>query len=168
MEKKLFNRLKESMLSFNTNPLLDIPTGGYVATEAKPRASWDMRGMAPRNMSMWMLTKLQSVLESHAPGTFGRWYSAAQMLTYMGYTVKWDDETKCPQVFWVNTEGNAEQEAQMIQDIMHRDYEENPRLTVPSEFDGKQTLELMKHAMNGTLTPTIIDSISDLKSTVQS
>jgi len=66
--------------------------------------------------------RLRDALEKTTPNTPERWTCAYNLLTYMGYQTKWEDQTKCPEVFWFNTEGNGKEEAQMIEDIFNKDY----------------------------------------------
>ncbi len=165
MEKKLFNRLKESMSSFNTGNMLDVPLNGGFDLEPLPTMS--ARHMRP---SMWVITNLQTVLEQYAPNTRERWISAINLLRYLGYTVKWEDHTKCPEVFWVNTEGNAEDEAAYINDVFNRDYiqEKLDATNNPNALSGEQVYAFMKESMaNAGHEVILIDSISQ-DSTVKS
>lgn len=140
MEKQLFERLKASMKSFNTAPLFDIPLGGYTTGSLPIMAGRDM------GPSIQMILKYQTILEQYAPNTRERWISAINLLRYMRYTVKWEDESKCPEVYWINTEGNGDAEAKMIDDIFNRDYvkERLAESKSPKLLDTTEMYELLK------------------------
>ena len=119
--------LRESLKSpiFNAGALFDIPTGKFMGTEMLNGTDlfklWTptVRRTSP-NISI--IIRLRDSLEKTIPNTPERWNCAYNLLRYMGYQTKWEDQTKCPEVFWFNTEGNGAEEAQMIEDIFNKDY----------------------------------------------
>lgn len=121
------NALRESLKSpiFNAGALFDIPTGKFMSSEILnggiSRSAYipGLRRMGP---NINIVIKLRDALEKTVPHTSERWACAYNLLRYMGYQTKWEDQTKCPEVFWMNTEGNGEEEAQMIEDIFNKDY----------------------------------------------
>lgn len=121
METKLFDKLNGRMPVFN-KPLLDIqegkwhsgfPEGGITTFSVVPNRSMP---------NITFLTKMLNTVKSYAPNTHERWCSAYNFLRYLGYHVVWDDLALCPSVHWINTEGNADDEAAFIHDILHKDY----------------------------------------------
>lgn len=161
MEAKLFGRLKGSMSQFNIPGFLDIPLGQYVAANGDP-TQFDPPPVYPSKTgpNYTLIGKWLVELEKLKPNTQERWQAAGRILQYMGYAVTWKGEDTCPEVHWINTEGNAEDEAKMIDDFFNRDYLSEPRLDL-SQLDGDTAFAKMKEMLNCWTKPVIIcDSIS--------
>lgn len=160
MEASLFKRLKESMLQFNTGGVLDIPLGQYVAANGDP-TQFDPPPVYPSKTGPnWTLVaKWMVELEKLKPNTHSRWLAAGKLLQYMGYSVTWKGDA-CPEVHWINTEGNAEDEAKMIDDLFNRDYQCEPRLDL-SHLSGDVAYAKMQEMLNcWTKSVIVCDSIS--------
>ncbi|ABY63291.1 hypothetical protein ST201phi2-1p468 [Pseudomonas phage 201phi2-1] len=166
MENTLFNKLTESMQSFNTSPLFDIPTGKYLEGGDLLKGLAGHAVLHKGGPSIQLITKLWALVEEYEPNTVSRYTAAYHLLRVMGYDVRWEDTTKCPDVFWINTEGNGEDEAKMIHDILHRDYKLEPKADLPEGLSGAELYEWFK-GINNKEPVLIIDSISQ-ESTPQS
>lgn len=161
MEAKLFDRLKGSMAQFNTGAMLDIPTGKFVDGGLK-RGDFVVHAARPRmtGPNYTLIGKWLAELEKLKPNTPERWQAAGRILQYMGYAVTWKGDDTCPEVHWINTEGNAEDEAKMIDDFFNRYYLSEPRLDL-SQLDGDVAYAKMREMLNCWTKPVIIcDSIS--------
>lgn len=160
MEAKLFDRLKESMQQFNVGDMLDIPTGKFL-NGGLNRGDFVVHAAFPNKTgpNYTLISKWMVELEKLKPNTPERWLAAGRLLQYMGYTVTWKGD-ECPDVHWINTEGNAEDEAKMIDDFFNRDYLSEPRLDL-SHLSGDVAYAKMQEMLNCWTKPAIIcDSIS--------
>lgn len=160
MESSLFKRLTDSMKEVSTHPMLDIPTGQFVDGGIK-QGEMITYAAYPRKTgpNYALIARLMTTLEQLEPNTRERWVAATNLLNCIGYSVTWKGCDVCPEVLWINTEGNADQEAKMIHDILHRDYTKEPRVDV-SQLDGDAFYAKMKEILNSGATPFVVDSVS--------
>lgn len=162
MEKSLFKRLTDSMEQFNTGALFDIPTGTFNGG-LKP-GEFAVHAALPNKTgpNYALIDRLFTELERFSPNTYRRRVAAVNLLRVMGYSVTWEDEKTEPAVHWINTEGNGDAEAKMIEDIFERDYRTEPRIDV-SHLNGSDFYAAMKSILNGESTDgkvITIDSIT--------
>lgn len=160
MDNKLFEDLKGSMEHFNAGALFDIPTGqlldgGIKRGEYVTFAAF-LRKTGPNYA---LIGKWRTTLEGLKPNTLARWVAATNLLRYLGYSVTWTAEDVCPVVHWVNTEGNGDEEAKMIEDILHRDFTIEPRTEV-SPLSGEELYANMKKALISGAERIVFDSIT--------
>lgn len=143
----------------NTGSLLDIPTGKYWEDSDPLKGLTGQAVLCKSGPSIQLITKLWALVEEYEPNTLSRWISAYNLLRAIGYDVRWEDESKCPEVFWINTEGNGEDEAKMIHDIFHRDYKLEPKADFPEGLSGTELYEWFK-GLSSKEPLIVIDSIS--------
>lgn len=114
---------RRSKPAFNVGKLFDIPTGKML-NEGLTQGGLTTFVTLPRRdgSTMMAIHRLMTMVKMYAPNTRERWACAVSALRSLGYRVEWEDETQCPKVYWVNTEGNADDEAKFINDILNKDY----------------------------------------------
>lgn len=118
MKADIFNQLTQRLPQLDIKSLPNMPTSGFKRGELAM-----VYATPPSNgKSMGYLSQLMEQNRKFAPNTVERWTTAVHLLRYMGYTVEWEDQSECPVVFWVNTEGNGDAEAKMIDGILNYDY----------------------------------------------
>lgn len=158
MEKSLFERLKDNTPKFNIGNVLDIPTGKFL-NGGLQRGEFVVHSARRHGPNMVLMTQLMEANDKAKPGTPERWMTAARLLQYMGYNVTFTDPNQPPTVTWMNLEGNGKAEEKMIHDILHRDYEIEPKQDL-SHLNGEDFFKALKAIVEGEPSSVVVfDSI---------
>lgn len=155
----------------NAGALFDIPTGKFIdglrseidvdmLTGGKVTQLPVWTGNYNRNtgLSMMAFNIINERLRNTPPSTPERYELAIKLFNLMGYGVKQKDPTKEPEVFWTDFDGDGKDTAEMIRNVLHKDY----AVEIAERARSAEAItESMKRLVTDTIQSKLVERVTE-------